>query len=288
MVDIRFKRLVNRGLRVLGHYRFDLTKQRPFLERDMLKVPAGHRVGAPDYVGVATAKAGTSWWHSLLLEHPAVYANRLATKELSYFTQMGMAPMTEERIATYRLAFAAPPGGICGEWSPGYMMHPFALENLAAAAPDTKVLVLIRNPVDRAVSSMNQRLNSQAKALDLSRAQQYNYLTYLVFPYILGVTVGAGLKRLFATFPREQVLVLQYERCAADVAGELAKTYRFLGIDPDFKPQNPTRKVNAKRYVIDKPKSEERQRLAQWFAEDVALTKELVPDLDLSLWRDFV
>ena len=41
-----------------------------------------------------------------------------------------------------------------------------------------------------------------------------------------------ALRRWIAYFPPEQILVLQYERCVADPTGQLARTYRFLGLEP--------------------------------------------------------
>ena len=41
------------------------------------------------------------------------------------------------------------------------------------------------------------------------------------------------LQRLWNAFPREQVLVLQYERCVADPASELRRTYAFIGLEPE-------------------------------------------------------
>ena len=40
------------------------------------------------------------------------------------------------------------------------------------------------------------------------------------------------LERIFEHYPREQVLVLQYERCVADTAAQLRRTYAFIGADP--------------------------------------------------------
>ena len=53
------------------------------------------------------------------------------------------------------------------------------------------------------------------------------------------------LLRLWRAFPREQVLVLQYERCVADARAQLARTFAFLGLEPDIPAGlDPGRRVN--------------------------------------------
>lgn len=141
-------------------------KRRPFEPRDLLPVPEGYEVRPPDFVGIASAKAGTSWWYRLLLEHPAIKPNRLATKELTYFRHFGHRGPGPAAIDTYRQAFAAPRCCICGEWSPMYLSYPLAINYLAQAAPDTKLLAIVRNPVDRVRSFLNHALSIPARPME--------------------------------------------------------------------------------------------------------------------------
>ena len=55
---------------------------RPFTLDDLKKVQQGWHIGPPDFVGVASGSAGSSWWYSLLLQHPQIVPNRLNMKEL--------------------------------------------------------------------------------------------------------------------------------------------------------------------------------------------------------------
>jgi hypothetical protein len=123
------------------------------------------------------------------------------------------------------------------------------------------------------------------------------------------------LENLYRHFPRDQVLVLQYERCVKDPAGEYARTLRFLGVDDSFRPdrfhdgalQQFRRRLGlARRRLtggrrperpqrLDRP---EQRRLSELWPDieapllgelepDVRALRELVPDLDLSLWPSF-
>jgi hypothetical protein len=88
-------------------------------------------------------------------------------------------------------------------------------------------------------------------------------------------------------FDRSQILILQYEKCKANPYEEIARTYRFLGVDDQYQPQRSERAVNRQEYVIKPWNSEQRQRLAAYFADDVRTTLEMFPEIDLSLWSDF-
>lgn len=260
---------------------------RPFETGDMTPVPEGWTAGPPGFVGVASGKAGTSWWYKLLSAHPSVKRNRLKRKELFYFYHFGYDGLDPSAVKTYRQAFAAPPGGISGEWSPGYLNFPMAVDYIAETVPETKILAIVRNPVDRVLSAQNQKLSKQAGLLGIEDRgdRAYIYKTFSVFQVaIYNSFLYEPFKRLLNVFDRSRVLVLQYEKCKADPAAEIKKTYRFLGIDDGFVPPNLTREVNKKPYLVPPLGPGARARLAAFFRDDVAGFGKLFPEIDLSLW----
>ena len=263
-------------------------KTRPFEPRDLLPVPEGYVVRPPDFVGIASAKAGTTWWYRLLIEHPAIEPNRLAAKELTYFRHFGHRGPGPTAIGTYRQAFAAPKGCLCGEWSPMYLSYPLAINYLAQAAPDTKLLAIVRNPVDRVRSFLNNGLSIPARAKNLRRRRACVHDTFSAFR----TAVSSSLYyecfwRLLQAFDRSQLLLLQYERCALDPGSEIARTYRFLGVDDSYIPESLDRRINARPFVLPRLRPHERAILADYFTDDVRSLSGLFPEIDLSLWPDF-
>ena len=114
-----------------------------------ISIKAGYSAAAPDYVGIGTQKSGTSWWISLIEQHPDVVPNHFHRKELHYLAHFLERELTPDDIATYHAVFARPSGKKCGEWTPNYMAHPFAILQLRKAAPAARILVMLRNPIDR-------------------------------------------------------------------------------------------------------------------------------------------
>jgi hypothetical protein len=90
------------------------------------------------------------------------------------------------------------------------------------------------------------------------------------------------VQRVLDTFGRNRVLVLQYERCRADYGGQLARTYAFLGLDPEFRPDAPRAAPREPR-ERDFPAAE-RERLGRGYAPDAARLAEIVPEIDVGLW----
>ena len=99
---------------------------------------------------------------------------------------------------------------------------------------------------------------------------------------------GRQIGRLVEAVGRDRVLVLQYEQCVRQPAEQFARTLEFLGLEPyEPDPRLVRTRVNEtvgdKRSVPDK----DEQALIEEYEPEVKRLKELVPDLDLSLWPRF-
>jgi hypothetical protein len=261
---------------------------RPFKREDLNPIPEDWIVKGPHYVGISSPKAGTSWWNRMILEHPQVKHHRLNRKELSYFCHFGPKGMDADSIKTYRSAFAAPVGCISGEWTPIYLNFPMALEYLASAVPEVKLLAIVRNPIDRFLSSLNQLLSLRFKYMNLKDDRAYIYKNFSLFPEAIHYSLlYQSFSKLLKLFKRSQLLLLQFEKCKADPRNEILKTYRFLELEESFRPPSLYSPVNVRDYILPPLTSQERIYLKNFFWEDVKAFNHLFPEIDLSLWKDF-
>ena len=261
---------------------------RPLRREDLAAVPEGFRAGAPDFVGIATPKAGTSWWWSLIERHPQVVANRLRTKELHHFRHFGFDGPSDRDVEVYRSAFVRGSGSVCGEWTPSYAGHPLAIDWLHAAAPDARILAIVRNPVDAVLSAFNMKLQRRAGLLAATREHERFYRDISLFPESFQVVqVATGLRRALELFGPDRVLVLQYERLVRRTPAELARTYAFLGLDPRYRPPRAHAPVNRLPYVLEVADDGLRGRLAAAFLREVEALLELGVGLEGYLWPDY-
>ncbi len=264
----------------------------PFTRPMLNLLPFGWRAEGPDFVGIGAPKSGTTWWYTLLSDHPQIVPNCIKwdkRKELQYFAHFQHRPLTGEEIAVYRQAFASPPGAVCGEFSVQYLSYPHCIEHLAVVASNAKILVILRNPIDRLMSHLNHLTVNRLRPYQrLNPGQIYVFRTFSLYTEAtLHSLYSIGLERLFRHYNREQVLVWQYEYMVRFPDETLRRTYRFLGVDERYRPQKIAAPVNVHPYLIPKPTPEERSQLATYLADDVRRVFALCPELDRTLWPDF-
>lgn len=237
--------------------------------------PPGTSTGAPDFVGVGAQKAGTSWWFAMLLNHPGVYRPEGVHKELHYFSRFWNREFTDADVAAYHAWFPKPAGALTGEWTPIYMVQHWTTPLLRRSAPDAKILVLLRDPVERYQSGVTHYAK-RGHVLDQRIA---------VEAFIRG-QYAPQLRWLYAHYPREQVLVLQYERCRAEPAAELRRTLEFLGLDLDHTPDF-SHRVNATRGEKVGLAEDRRRQLVELYSDEVRALVDLNCGIDPGLWPNF-
>lgn len=239
--------------------------------------PAGWDVGPPDFVGVGVQKAGTTWWYELIASHPRV-SHHARPKELHFFDRYWDRPFTADDAATYAQYFPRPSGMLAGEWTPGYLSLFWAPAQLRAAAPDARLLVMLRDPVDRYRSGLTlAKAHAKGRDLPATRAKE---------AFRRGL-YAEQLELLFEHFPPAQVLVLQYERTRDEPRPDLARTFDFLAIDADFVPETLTEERNPAFGPRLEVPEEVREQLVDAYTPDVKRLLALVPDLDLERWPNF-
>jgi hypothetical protein len=247
-------------------------------ERQPPKTPAGWIVAPPDFVGVGAQRSGTTWWHRVIVVHPGVAFQRgVHFKEVHFFDPLeGVDPLPAEYAERYHRHFPRPPGTVTGEWTPRYMHDAWIPPQIQQAAPAARILVMLRDPVDRYISgAARQHRLAREAGRDGATAEE------IADQEERGLYAGQ-MQRLIDTFGRERLLVLQYERCRESFTSEAHRTYEFLGVDPEFVPVAPNAAPRdaRERDVTDA----ERRRLAERYAADVRRLAELLPEIDPELW----
>lgn len=270
-LEDRARRQVLRGLRAVRR----LRGHRPPGPGTPPPLPRGWVTAPPDFVGIGAQKAGTSWWDALIHEHPDVHKVSRQPKELHFFDEYWERPFGDADAARYSRYFPRPSGGMAGEWTPSYMVDFWTPALIARAAPDARILILLRDPVDRYLSSMSHTDAMSRAPLgrqDAMGAYQRGLYTQ-------------QLRRVFAAFPRDRVLILQYERCRAEPAAELARTFRFLGLRAEqFSEEAFTQGVNVTETEKATLTADLKASLSRAYAAELAALPELAPEIDLSLW----
>ena len=246
---------------------------------------SGLVTGPPDFVGVGAQKSGTSWWFKSILMHPGIHAE--AGKETHFFdffveAEFGAAEFGAEEVDLYHRMFPRPPGSLAGEWTPRYMHDFWTPPLLHRAAPDAKILVLLRDPLSRFVSGVGHDVS---RVLGSVRRHRRRYFEAMIVNDALQRSMySASLARLLKHYDRERVLVLQYEQCVLDRDAALHRTFEFLGVDPDVPDLMPSsRRVGRTHAPFALPEAVLGHARAVLARDAVELHREF-PEIGLELW----
>ena len=99
----------------------------------------------PDFLGIGTQKGGTTYLHALLQHHPQIF---LATPKEQHFFSLHW----QRGEQWYADQFAqAESHQCCGEVTPYYLFHPEVPQRIKSQLPAAKLIVLLRDPVERAL-----------------------------------------------------------------------------------------------------------------------------------------
>ncbi len=238
--------------------------------------PEGWITGPPDYIGIGAQRCGTSWWYDSMRRNPGIQRSPLG-KEVHYFDRYWRGDDPDDIASEYASLFPRRPGNIVGEWTPRYLADHWATPLLRKAAPNARLLVLLRDPVARyrsAIARLERKASERGTRVLLP---QVNDAAWRGFYF-------EQLRHVFDFFPREQVLVLQFERCTMEPVEEMERTCRFLGVDPpDEFPGRLHEHKQAGRRTPGLPDAVSRE-LGERYRDDSTRLAELCPEIDLSLW----
>lgn len=192
----------------------------------------------PGFIGLGAQKAGTTWLSSCLYDHPQVY---MPFSQIHFFSR---DPLYRKGIDWYERHFeGCPHGKLTGEFSASYLHSESAPERIYRYHPNAKIMVCLRNPLDRALSDYrNDIMGGALKAttpFDDALEHHQEYLTRGLY--------HQQLQRYLSFFPPAQVLVLLYDDAFHDRLGFVRRMYKFLGIDQKFSPGMLNSKVNVGR-----------------------------------------
>ncbi len=216
----------------------------------------------PDFLVAGVPKAGTTALHAALSRHPGLYMSPI--KEPKFFLTDGPPPSKggPGDVLTYRehvwqrdryeaLFDAAPPGVPRGESTPLYLYDRAALRRIRDLVPAAKLVVILRDPVERAHSNWTHLWSAGLEPeADFVRAcaeeERRSAAGWASFWHYTGLgKYGAQLDYAFSLFPREQVLVLRYRRLVDEPAATLDQICAFLGAATGIVTEIPRENVTA-------------------------------------------
>jgi len=239
----------------------------------------------PDFLVVGAPKSGTTSLFHYLAQHPQILPS--IYKEVHFFNNH-----YEKSVLWYRAHFPLrsqlADNCITGEASPAYLSNPIVPERIRQVCPRSKLIMILRNPTDRAIShyfhikkqkpdcnlSIEDCLaREDAELLPLGRNKYLPKGAWFFSLKYRGL-YAKQLQRYLALFPREQMHIIISERMFDDPAKEVKKVLAFLGVEDAFLPQD-LKPRNVSRFRKD-VSPEIYDKLDKYFAPHNAKLAELL------------
>ena len=200
----------------------------------------------PDFIIIGVQKGGTTSLYNYLIQHPQIAP--AAQKEIHYFDlNFNKTP------DWYYSQFPQAQSGehlLTGEASPYYIFHPRVAQRIHDLCPKVKIIALLRNPVERAISHYHYYIKIGYESLSLESAivqepdrlkgeiekilasptyESYNHRHYT---YLSRGLYADQLPAWMQLFPKSQLLILKSEDLYANPGGTYNNVLQFLGLSP--------------------------------------------------------
>lgn len=246
------------------------------------KLTSSSRV-LPDFLIIGAMRSGTTSLFKYLSQHPLV--SKGIKKEAHYFDlhfdkgfRWSQAHFPIEQT-TVRQKSSHSQNMIIGEATPYYLFHPLCPKRVSASILDVNLMIILRNPVDRAYSHYWYSVRNQHEELSFEEAIKketerlegekeriladgnYTSFSHQPFSYLKRGIYSEQIKRWLSLFSPDQILILTYESFYKNVRCNFRKVFDFLGI-PHFK-ITPRNSYNEASYPEMDPKL--RRKLVEHF-----------------------
>lgn len=208
-------------------------------------VVSGHR--NLNFLVVGAARSGTTWLYHCLREHPELFLPE--RKELHFFDN---DRLYNKGMDYYWEFFKGNDKGLKqGEVTPRYIVYEDALWRIKKHFPEASIIVLLRDPVERAFSQYCYfRFNKKKEpSTSLKAALEADYWE----DYIYKSLYFRQMESVFRIFGRDNVLIAYYEDIGERPRELLREMYGFLGVDPNFSPEAAERRINGARLGVRPP-----------------------------------
>lgn len=174
----------------------------------------------PDFIIGGAARSGTTSLFRWLAAHPAV--SMPEHKEVRFFDCH-----YEEGVEWYEKRLPDSSSGVVGEASPRYLTHPEAPGRIASLLPSTKMVFILRDPVERAYSDflMDRARGRGAETFAEALERPDHWARYVETGHY-----AQHIKRFYEALSVEQVKTVLFEDLIGHAELTFAAVCRFLGL----------------------------------------------------------
>jgi hypothetical protein len=247
-----------------------------------------------DFIVPGAQKSGTTALHYFLSKHPQI--SLPDRQELHFFDDeevFSRAPVDYQilhgNFRSSRKSLLPVRLGLAGEVTPSYLYWNPAMERIRNYNPQIKLVILLRDPIDRAFAHWNMQRFKDREPLDFldalkeepRRIAQPLSIESRRFAYVDRGFYSTQLDRVFNFFPRPQVRIVKFEDFRDQKQETLDAIFDFLGVKRLRVARDKDRNVVPYERAMT---PEERKYLAEVFAAEIGKLEKML-GWDLADWK---
>jgi hypothetical protein len=192
---------------------------------------------------VGAQKSATTSLYSWISQHPQVCAP-MSMKDFPYFAKDAFFNLGHSLIHKEYENDNLKAQKVNIQGSVSYMFYPFSIKRIYNYNPEAKIIMVLRHPIQRAISAyqyfvkMQRETESFDRAVQLEniRMQSNDFIVKSDLTYLHHGLYGRQLNDIYEVFPRNQVLVLLYDDLKDNPLEVTKRIFHFLRIEPNFEP----------------------------------------------------
>lgn len=204
------------------------------------------KTNIPDFVIVGAAKAGTTALHHILSQHTNIKMPKI--KETNYFAnlptklfgpgdmEISLKTVVREWGHYLSLFDGANSSQLCGEASPSYLFYTDSAQRIKDANADAKIIIMLRNPIDRAFSLYQHKVRdlrekfSFEEALEMEESRELEGWEWS-WLYKKSGLYAAQVNTYVNTFAPDKLMVVLYEDFKTNGEEEVKRILKFLSVE---------------------------------------------------------
>jgi len=213
------------------------------------KLQLMNRPVLPNTFIIGVQKAGTTTLDDWLSQHPQIYCYE-SLKDVHLFARFKSMDEIEQRLMKEPASYKNQP--VILQSAVNYIFYPQLLESIAQFKPKAKLILILRNPVDRAISSYAyfKKMLRETRPMEEALLYQPKEVTEFTkdngdFTYIEHGFYAKQIKNCLQYFSKEQLLILDYNDLSANPSSLLKQIFSFLNIDTAFQPDLTAKNVTG-------------------------------------------
>jgi hypothetical protein len=181
----------------------------------------------PNFIVAGGMRCATGWIRQCLKEHPDIY---MATKEPHYYDRN-----YEKGIDWYQSFFEDYQGEqVIGEKTATYLHYPSSSENIIETNPDMKIIICLRDPVERMFSHYSMFAETDNALRETGFIGSVKPDT----DFVIWSRYAEQVKRYQEIVPSENLTFVIYEEKDADPMGFIQNLYNFIGVNPIYEAES--------------------------------------------------